>query len=148
MKPLRIKVAPSNSYIRRTTKMAFTATLTLPSGRFIDFYGRTRAEAEQLALNWSQRAGLRNNPTETFAAARARLLRELGERGWRLSDRNLKVPHATSPSGYVRFWFRPQAIWASVSSRARPGWHEMGRAHSLWMDMRGLPVDKLLSETV
>lgn len=50
----------------------------------------------------------------TFAKARAAILDELEAMGWDLK-RDLKVPHATSPDGELRLWFKPQAVWFTQS---------------------------------
>lgn len=65
----------------------------------------------------------------TFAQARGVLLAHLKTKGWAVSE-HLKVPHATSPDGRVRLWFKPQAVWVSVGS------HTLANARSLWLDIR------------
>ncbi len=47
----------------------------------------------------------------TFAAARKVLLEGLAALGWSISSPSLKVPHATSPGGTLRLWFKPQAVY-------------------------------------
>lgn len=70
-------------------------------------------------------------PAETFAAARARLLDELGRMGWATRP-GLKVPWAEPPGGGFKLWFRPQAIYFDE--------------HSLHIDdTRGMPVQTLLA---
>ena len=55
----------------------------------------------------------------TFAKARANLQAALRAAGWALSPslnpqgRPYKVPYADSPSGRVRVWFKPQALYYS-----------------------------------
>jgi hypothetical protein len=46
----------------------------------------------------------------TYAQARKEVLDTLAANGWTLSDTRLKVPHATSPSGQLRLWFKAQAV--------------------------------------
>ena len=52
-------------------------------------------------------------PNRTFLQARRDILDTLEHNGWQLSDRHLKVPHATSPNGEIRLWFKPQAVYVS-----------------------------------
>lgn len=69
---------------------------------------------------------------QTYKQAQTRILDYLASQGWKLSDRNLKVPHATTM--HLRLWFKPQAVWMSVSTS---GHHELGNARSLHLkDMR------------
>lgn len=63
----------------------------------------------------------------TFEEARNHLLVLLGRAGWRLSPA-LKIPHATSPDGNFRFWFKPRAI---LFSNGR-GVTQFGSARSVW----------------
>jgi len=46
---------------------------------------------------------------KTFAQARFQLFDFLTDSGWTLKS-NLKVPHATSPDGKTRIWFKAQSI--------------------------------------
>ena len=78
---------------------------------------------------------------ETYKAARIRLMKELGDAGWTLSPLTLKVPHATSPHGDVRFWFKPQAIWYSVGR-----YPDLSSARSTFMDMRRLDAQILIGD--
>lgn len=77
----------------------------------------------------------------TFEQARQALYEHLRSVGWEVvtTDRRtlrfMKVPHATSPDGRVRIWFKPQAVWVSCTTLHRPR-HDMGDARSLWMDIR------------
>ena len=91
-------------------------------------------------------------PARTFLQARSEILDELQSRGWSLSPRSLKVPHATSPSGKLRLWFKPQAVWFSKSN-APPAYllghivssgHEMKNAHTLSYD---LDIRKMSAKT-
>lgn len=47
----------------------------------------------------------------TFKEARAKVFEFLKKRGWKVAD-SLSVPHATSPDGKVRLWFKAQAVYA------------------------------------
>ena len=67
---------------------------------------------------------------ETYVAARARLLRDLAALGWIVRPA-LKVPWAESPDGDAKLWFKPQATYLG--------------AHTLGIDIRGMPVQLLLA---
>jgi hypothetical protein len=81
------------------------------------------------------------NPVETFAQAKARVMNHLEAQGWRVA-RDLKVPHATSPDGAIRVWFKPQALYLSVV-HGRGLSHTLGMARSLWIDPRGVDAAKV-----
>jgi hypothetical protein len=66
-------------------------------------------------------------PNRTFLQARSEILDTLQANQWTLSDRHLKVPHATSPNGRVRLWFKAQAVY---SSHAHDGRHDFKFARS------------------
>lgn len=86
----------------------------------------------------------RKNPAETYAASHVRILRELAAAGWAVSP-GLKIPHATSPDGMLRFWFRPQAVWLSKISNPRFARHDMAIARSMWVDSRGADAAALVA---
>lgn len=67
----------------------------------------------------------------TFAEAKAAMCTYLANTGWKLSDPNLKIPHATSPDGRVRIWCKPQALWVSNGPP-----HTLAGALSTWTDVR------------
>ncbi len=70
-----------------------------------------------------------------YARARQLLFQGLADAGWQLSGQ-LKVPHATSPDGTVRVWFRPQSVYLAVGDgRTAP---TFGGARSMWIDIRAL----------
>lgn len=77
---------------------------------------------------------------KTYQVAQCEILVYLAELGWTVKDR-LKVPHATSPDGGLRLWFRPQAV-----RYTRGNAHVLGNAHSLFVDIRTFkqPIDFLL----
>lgn len=79
----------------------------------------------------------------TFAEKRTELLDFLARNGWKLSDRNLKIPHATSPSGEVRLWFKPQAIYYSYGLTVT----QFKEARSLAVDSREWTGERLLNCT-
>jgi len=68
---------------------------------------------------------------ETYAAARQRLLGEFTAMGFETSDHNLKVPWVQPRGRPWRIWFKPQAIYLNE--------------HSLYLDMRGMSVQDVLS---
>lgn len=73
---------------------------------------------------------------ETYAAAQKRLFKELPLLGWKVKE-NLVVPHATSPSGRVRVWFKKQAVHKNVSRE--PGKEPVYPGSlSLFIDIRGM----------
>lgn len=66
----------------------------------------------------------------TFAVTQATLLTTLTAMGWKVSPA-LKIPHATSPDGSIRLWFKPQAIHYTKVSH----WgtlHEFKNARAVW----------------
>jgi hypothetical protein len=67
---------------------------------------------------------------ETYVAARARLIDELGRLGWATRP-GLKVPWAESPDGRAKLWFKAQAVYQG--------------AHTLGIDIRGMSVQTLLA---
>jgi hypothetical protein len=69
----------------------------------------------------------------TFAKQRTNILAELRKAGWNVTD-GLKVPHATSPDGRARYWFKTQAIYAE--GRSDKSSFNLGDAHSFMSDMR------------
>lgn len=74
----------------------------------------------------------------TFPVARKALLEYLAREGYTLSG-NLKVPHATSRNGNVRFWFKPQAVYVTVGTA-----HSMNGARSTHDDIRLYPPEQWL----
>jgi len=69
---------------------------------------------------------------KTFAQARSEILDRLQSSGWALK-RNLKVPHATSPDGDLRLWFKTQAVYATCD-RSRSSFgnqHKFTNARSI-----------------
>jgi hypothetical protein len=84
----------------------------------------------------------------TFAQARTNLIAFLSAQGWTTNMRSaqgvpLKTPHATSPDGSLRLWFKPQALWISASK----GHHELGNARSTWIDIRAMAPSNIVHET-
>ena len=81
----------------------------------------------------------------TFAEARRDLLDDFSRIGWSVK-KDLKVPHATSPDGKVRFWFKPQAVYYSVVYDERVGRHDFGNARTLSydQDIRVMSIDDII----
>lgn len=65
---------------------------------------------------------------KTFVAARQEILDYLKGQGWELSGA-LKIPHATSPGGDLRLWFKAQAVYYTE------GHHTFGDARALSYDL-------------
>ena len=75
----------------------------------------------------------------TFKQATNIHISNLTSRGWAVSPA-LKVPHATSPDGSFRLYFKPQAVYAA------PGRAAIGQARSLHVDPRKVPTSALIRE--
>ena len=79
----------------------------------------------------------------TFAEARARLLDHLKTSGWTVKTWGpqgaLKTPHATSPEGTFRLWFRPQAVYYTSGLN-----HDANEARSLWIDIRDVSPEDVV----
>lgn len=75
----------------------------------------------------------------TFAQARKEIFDFLKKKGWKLVD-HLKIPHATSPDGDYRLWFKTQAVYMSK------GRHRLGDARSTWIDIRDVSPDEFMLE--
>jgi hypothetical protein len=64
---------------------------------------------------------------KTYAKAQEEILRLLESGGWSVRG-GLKIPHATSPDGSFRFWFKPQAIYYTYGA----GVKDFGEARSMF----------------
>lgn len=64
----------------------------------------------------------------SYAKARAEILKYLQKEGWNVKP-NLKVPHATSPDGELRLWFKPQAVYYTHGNN-----HTLGGARTVSYD--------------
>lgn len=72
----------------------------------------------------------------TFDQAKHDVLSYLRQAGWKVSPFGsaygaLKIPHATSPDGRLKLWFKAQAVHASPGEGT-----SLGDAHSLGTDLR------------
>lgn len=74
---------------------------------------------------------------KTFKEAREQVFAFLKKRGWNVAE-NLTVPHATSPDGKVRLWFKSQAVYAAHKERAEEGKNPLDfkNSHSMTSDLR------------
>ncbi len=71
-------------------------------------------------------------PDKTYAQAQRDILENLASNGWQVSA-GLKIPHATSPNGRLRLWFKPQAVWYT---KVKPGErHNFKEARTLSYDL-------------
>lgn len=67
---------------------------------------------------------------KTFDEAKKEIMDHLKKEGWDVAP-NLKVPHATSPDGEIRVWFKSQAVYMSQGKG-----HSLGGARSMHSDIR------------
>ncbi len=63
-------------------------------------------------------------PSRTFDQARREILTALRAAGWAVKS-DLKIPHATSPDGGLRLWFKAQAVHATEGNH-----HDFGNART------------------
>jgi hypothetical protein len=75
----------------------------------------------------------------TFKVAKAAILDYLRKEGWKMSG-PLKIPHATSPDGKLRFWFKSQAVHYSWEK------HKAGNARSLDLDIRRMSPEEFTKD--
>lgn len=79
---------------------------------------------------------------KTYKQAQNDLMAALLKAGWAVNS-GLKTPHATSPDGLFRLWFKAQAIYFSKTGPR--GSHVFGDARSLHLgDIRTESVAELL----
>lgn len=78
----------------------------------------------------------------TYSEAQRSILADLAANGWKV-ERKLRIPHATSPSGVTRLWFKPQAVWyTALDDAANPASrHDFKNARTInyYLDIRKLP---------
>lgn len=75
----------------------------------------------------------------TYKEAQDAIFSALRRAGWVLSPLTLKLPHATSPNGSLRLWFKPQAVHYT-STYTSGGWathdrHVASNARSISYDL-------------
>lgn len=81
-----------------------------------------------------------NEPKFTYPEARSNIFKELTNHRWALSSTSLKIPHATSPDGKIRLWFKPQAVWMSTVEHHGQR-HNYKDAHTISYDLDIRKVD-------
>ena len=94
------------------------------------------------ALKSNRRASRRiraNARARTFQEAKRDVIALLKSRGWSVRD-GLKVPHATSPDGAVRLWFKTQAVHRSHGNAS------LGDARSVGYDIRFMPPEEFVTK--
>ena len=69
----------------------------------------------------------------TFEEARKVIFERLQKEGWKFSPLTLKIPHATSPDGRNRLWFKAWAVYMNDKG-AQP--NDPKRTHSITSDLR------------
>jgi hypothetical protein len=97
--------------------------------------------AKRVAVRFSfvqrviSRFALEKKPT--FKEAREKVFGFLKKRGWKIQE-SLSVPHATSPDGKVRLWFKAQAVYAVHEDRGAEGSNplQFKDSHSMSSDLR------------
>ena len=70
-----------------------------------------------------------------FSDHRKNLLDGLRAKGWTVAD-GLKVPHATSPNGEARVWFKTQSVHLNDTGTDP---RSFANTHSLTSDIREIP---------
>lgn len=114
----------SDDAIRRTIRPSTTLSDLCKS-----VAGKTpRSPVRRVAVEAPRKARAPKLPT--YKAARESLLKAFAAHGWTVRP-GLKVPHATSPDGTLRYWLKPQAVWVSRGTS-----HALAGARSTFEDMR------------
>lgn len=89
-------------------------------GRFGDKPGESAAPA----------APQKKAKAKTYVQAKADTLKHLESKGWKMSPGNLKIPHATSPDGETRLWFKAQAVYYTRGNK-----HDFKNARTMSYDL-------------
>jgi len=108
------------------------------SGKHESYDGDDRISTLTL---YYQKARIERGIVRTFKQAMEAHLSALREAGWTVKD-GLKTPHATSPDGLTRLWFKPQAVYAGRGS-------DFGEARSIlggMMDSRTMSTADLVAQ--
>jgi len=86
---------------------------------------------------------LKQAKAPTYLEARAELFKYLEDKGWKVNS-TLKIPHATSPDGDVRMWFKTQAVWVSYGDAH--GRHDFKNARSIHGDIRRMKPEEVIAD--
>lgn len=78
--------------------------------------------------------------TMTYEAARRAALDGLRAQGWTVRG-ELKTPHATTPDGELRLWFKARSVYLSIGAP-----HRFGFARSMHVDLRELRPEALAAK--
>jgi hypothetical protein len=83
---------------------------------------------------------------KTFAQARADIFQALRDARWDMGRPSLKIPYATSPNGYLRLWFKKQAVYADTdeSYRGRGFSFKAAETLSYSLDIRKMTGEEFL----
>jgi hypothetical protein len=101
---------------------------------------RLRPKSRALKSNRRTSRRIRANArARTFQEAKRDVIALLKSRGWSVRD-GLKVPHATSPDGAVRLWFKTQAVHHSHGNAS------LGDARSVGYDIRFMPPEEFVTK--
>lgn len=109
---------------------------------------KAKIKAEQQAEREAKRQAEGDKPKPklpTYAKAKSTVIDGLEKRGWTVK-KDLKIPHATSPDGQTRLWFKPQAMWVSRLGGGDKGIdpverHDLKHAGSNFADIRKYAED-------
>lgn len=75
--------------------------------------------------------------TRTYKQAQEEILAYLHGLGWSLPNQRLEVPHASSPDGTLRLWFKPQAVhYTEIEDSRQRHDRKNARAISYDLDIR------------
>jgi hypothetical protein len=79
----------------------------------------------------------------TYPQAQAEIFAFLKTKGWKVTE-GLKVPHATSPDGKFKLWFKAQSVYFTLPNDR--GRHEYGDARTINYDhdIRKMSVEEFL----
>ena len=76
---------------------------------------KDKTPPEVYELRGTRESGAPITKKRTYKESADDIWHALQRAGWTLSSPTLKVPHATSPNGWLRLWFKPQTVHASTS---------------------------------
>jgi hypothetical protein len=83
-------------------------------------------------MNRTRMLQLAEGKKPTFAEVRKLVLDRLVKEGWAVKA-DLKVPHATSPDGKTRLWFKTQAVYGNDTGTDP---RDFANTHSWTSDLR------------